>query len=159
MVEVPECTRCGGFKPALIHGAGMVAGLSTFFSGLIGVMDASNFEGYIINIYCLLGGLCIFGLEIRYPDFFHIRFGFYGTMIGRGMFYLLVGTLGLGSTSLQKFLGALCLIVAFGYILAALMIMGKCLQEDNPYFVALPGPLWTGNIPDMPWGSGKKKKS
>jgi len=123
---------CGGIGSCAFHTGGIVAGLACLLSGIIGITAANSFEHFILNIYAMAFGFWIFILEIYQPSWFLEKFGFYDTMPGRGFFILFVGCLSLGSTSFQRFLGALGILVAFCYLLLACTLKSGILDPESP---------------------------
>merc|ERR1719189_3428285 len=75
-------------------------------------------------------------------------------MVGRGVFILLASCLALWHRDLQKFFGALGLIVAFMYLILATLIRFKFVTPDTAQLrkfnlqdvTMLPDPLWKGAV-------------
>jgi len=143
----------------VFHTGGLVAGLCCLLSGIFGIVAPGdgvkvNFEIFMISMYSAVFGFMIAFLEVWQPSWFSRLFGFYDTMVGRGVFILLTSCLALGHTGLQKFLGALGLIVALLYIILAALIRFNVVKPDSEQLrkfnlqdvTVLPNPLWKGSV-------------
>eukprot|EP01102_Stenamoeba_stenopodia_P003280 TRINITY_DN13215_c0_g1_i1.p1 TRINITY_DN13215_c0_g1~~TRINITY_DN13215_c0_g1_i1.p1 ORF type:complete len:139 (-),score=16.66 TRINITY_DN13215_c0_g1_i1:72-488(-) len=97
-----------------------------------GINGNGVFSTYMFGAYWIFFAFVIFALEIKPPDVILIGFGMFRWWAGRGLCYIFLGLLGVGSISSSALWGVFSLvpiIVGAGYI--ALQFL-KAFEQPDP---------------------------
>ncbi|RMZ87588.1 hypothetical protein DV736_g5177, partial [Chaetothyriales sp. CBS 134916] len=93
----------------------VLGGISQFFP--------IGFRNIIVGIYVILFGLAVGGLELlpQVPPYLPRYASFLFSFLGRGIFYIFVGTLMLDHFILTSIAGALIIFIGVGYVVLEFM--------------------------------------
>jgi len=90
-------------------GALMVLGAVTHFFGDFG------FHNIILGVYLIIFGLCTAGLEFQIPPQVSRYASFMFSFLGRGLFYLFIGSIILGERWFRVVPGTIVMVIGIGY--------------------------------------------
>ncbi|OAQ86935.1 golgi apparatus membrane protein TVP15 [Purpureocillium lilacinum] len=93
----------------------LAVGAITVMGG-IGSIFAFSLQGIVVGVYMIVFGLSIVLLEFQIPPQISRYASFLFSFLGRGIFYIFLGCLILGSHVLQKIAGGIVGIVGIGYV-------------------------------------------
>ncbi|KAH6895524.1 Golgi apparatus membrane protein TVP15 [Thelonectria olida] len=93
----------------------LVVGAITALGGIAGLFKP-DFPGIIVDVYMIIFGLSIVLLEFQIPPQLSRYASFLFSFIGRGVFYIFLGTLILGKMWLSKVAGSIVGIVGIAYV-------------------------------------------
>ncbi|ETS83797.1 hypothetical protein PFICI_05673 [Pestalotiopsis fici W106-1] len=87
----------------------ILGGISQFFT------EANGFQSFIIGVYVILFGAAIGLLEFQIPPQVSRYASFLFSFIGRGIFYIFMGSILLGGGVLRIIAGSLVGLIGVGY--------------------------------------------
>ncbi|KAL6860080.1 hypothetical protein ACO1O0_004105 [Amphichorda felina] len=93
----------------------LAIGTITALGGIVSIFQFS-LSSIIVGAYLIIFGLCVALLEFQIPPQVSRYASFMFSLIGRGVFYIFIGGLILGSSVLSKIAGSVVGIVGIGYV-------------------------------------------
>jgi len=122
---------------------GIGGGACTFIGALWGFGCDTDFHDRVIFIYMMIFGGTMTLIEFYWPNSILVFIKFYHNYLGRGLFMLFCGCLGIGrcNNGMPHAMGIITMICAFYFILASPIAIFGLFPE---FPIHLPAPLCAG---------------
>ena len=110
--------KCGNI---LFHGIDIIVGVLILCDSLVLLANIHSFVGFLLPVYFAIFGCLMFGFTIYVPAMMNLYIPFYFTFTGRGIAFLLLGSMVLVfEHSFSIATGVITIIAAFVYFIFAI---------------------------------------